>query len=1074
MKSVKKVFVMFTVIFTLVMTIIPPSFAMGVLQDITTKGDTPANWPEGFAPYTNSSGVPIFDPASDVHPIDVDITSGVDRGIGNLPSMYVASDDTNFFVRLRLKGNPYDRKGGFLSSVWFVKVAVNGEAKATIGLDGKSPHTDYVYIANADGTNVQPIYKTTADGSTVPGTRITPAENGHYFLDFQVPISRITDMVPSITASTPVQFFFGSSKAANLSVINKDWMNPSDGTGNTEEYSGLASVSLNTQYLTVSIDGGNSKQYSTTNNKVTGRSSLASGTVSLVVNNTPAVSVPISNHSWSYDLPSSITANNGIYKASATVTESGKNSAATQDIMILDNSDTLLINGGANAITNSKTPVLSGIYAGSHSNNVRIRVYIDGNEITPNTGADRNTTNLTWTQSANLVSPYDGKAFSVRVDWTDTGNKATLFATATQQLTYKEGITLSPVSVNISPITGDAKPVISGTSGGSDKVEVRVDGKTVEIAQPDSSGNWKVPALEQPLSIGNHIVSAIVRNSAGNTAIDSEPYTVSGSAITIDNGLTTASNDPAPTIRGNTNAADGSKVTITIDNSSKYEAIVKNGRWEIQVPNNTPLFEGIHTVAAAVNNVSASQQLTIDTTTIVEILTPDSTTKDGRPLFSGTAELGATVELLVAQESGQLVFVKNLQADSDGKWQFTPTDELPKGSYQIRATASDLNGNDAEKTSTFTITEATVSITKIDNITRVVDYGTSLDDAVKALGSEVIVYLQDGKTSKVGITWSKTAEPEYKGDTPGSYVFKGALGMLPVGVDNNNLIPVPTGTVTVKEKPTVSIKSVTPVEATVANGTTLEAAKSALGSTVPVTLENGVTVDVPITWSPKSTPAYDGTTAGKYVFTGTFGSLSSTIDNLRDVAAPSGTVEVLTPQTVSIEGVPPITKIVPIETGIDEAKKALGNMVAVNLAGGGSIDIPVTWSEVSVPNYDGHNRGEYVFDGTFGPLPIGVDNHNQVATPKGTIKIYSNAADITAFSFAEETKPAQINAVDKTILAEVKNGTSLEQLKASFTLSQYARGANISEDSQVSGITANNFSTPVTYTVTAEDGTKQD
>jgi hypothetical protein len=114
-----------------------------------------AAWPDTFTPYT-TGGQTIFDKASDEHPIDVDITSGVDNGIGNLPSVYVASDNTNFFVRLRVKGNPYDRKGGFLSSVWEVQLAAQSGSswvqKATIGIDGKSPSTDYVYIANANGT----------------------------------------------------------------------------------------------------------------------------------------------------------------------------------------------------------------------------------------------------------------------------------------------------------------------------------------------------------------------------------------------------------------------------------------------------------------------------------------------------------------------------------------------------------------------------------------------------------------------------------------------------------------------------------------------------------------------------------------------------------------------------------------------------------------------------------------------------------------------------------------------------------------------------------------------------------
>ncbi|WP_156158096.1 hypothetical protein, partial [Gordoniibacillus kamchatkensis] len=252
---------------------------------ITTLGDNPAAWPAVFTPYTDSNGNYIFDPAGEpgISPIEVDVASGVDEGTGNLPSMYVASDSTNFFVRLRLKGNPYDSKGGFLSSVWEVQLAVNGVKQATIGVDGKSPSVDYVYIANANGTNAQPIYMTTTPGgNTVPGTRITPAENGQYFLDFQVPISRITQMAPAITASTPVQLYFGTSKAANLSVINKDGMDLAPGVSG-------AATQLNAVAPTVVINGGASKQYgsATSATTMTGKSSLSSGTVTVTIDGTP-------------------------------------------------------------------------------------------------------------------------------------------------------------------------------------------------------------------------------------------------------------------------------------------------------------------------------------------------------------------------------------------------------------------------------------------------------------------------------------------------------------------------------------------------------------------------------------------------------------------------------------------------------------------------------------------------------------------------------------------------------------------------------------------------------------------
>ncbi|MCW2277547.1 Ig-like domain-containing protein [Heliophilum fasciatum] len=86
--------------------------------------------------------------------------------------------------------------------------------------------------------------------------------------------------------------------------------------------------------------------------------------------------------------------------------------------------------------------------------------------------------------------------------------------------------------------------------------------------------------------------------------------------------------------------------------------------------------------------------------------------------------------------------------------------------------------------------------------------------------------------------------------------------------------------------------STAPAAITVPNGTPIDTAKTKLGTTVKVTLSNGSTIDVPITWSADSKPAYNGTVAGDYVFDGTFGTLPDGVINTDNVPAPPGTVTV--------------------------------------------------------------------------------------------------------------------------------------------------------------------------------------
>ncbi|WP_139996742.1 S-layer homology domain-containing protein [Paenibacillus paridis] len=87
-----------------------------------------------------------------------------------------------------------------------------------------------------------------------------------------------------------------------------------------------------------------------------------------------------------------------------------------------------------------------------------------------------------------------------------------------------------------------------------------------------------------------------------------------------------------------------------------------------------------------------------------------------------------------------------------------------------------------------------------------------------------------------------------------------------------------------------------------------------------------------------------------------------------------------------------------------------------------------------------------------------------------TVAPPSSANDIVAFSFAAQNNPAAINTTAQTVAIEVKHGTNLNGLKATFTLSAGA-SAKVGSIAQVSGTTGNDFTSPVIYTVTAQDGT---
>ena len=94
---------------------------------------------------------------------------------------------------------------------------------------------------------------------------------------------------------------------------------------------------------------------------------------------------------------------------------------------------------------------------------------------------------------------------------------------------------------------------------------------------------------------------------------------------------------------------------------------------------------------------------------------------------------------------------------------------------------------------------------------------------------------------------------------------------------------------------------------------------------------------------------------------------------------------------------------------------------------------------------------------------------NSAYTNIATVEVaQSNETNIITFSFAEQTSAAVINTTDHTVSVEVAAGTDIASLVPTFTLSA---GATTDVASEV----ARDFTNPVTYVITAEDGsTTQD
>jgi trimeric autotransporter adhesin len=124
-------------------------------------------------------------------------------------------------------------------------------------------------------------------------------------------------------------------------------------------------------------------------------------------------------------------------------------------------------------------------------------------------------------------------------------------------------------------------------------------------------------------------------------------------------------------------------------------------------------------------------------------------------------------------------------------------------------------------------------------------------------------------------------------------------------------------------------------------------------------------------------------------------------------------------------------------------------------------DVPVIIAGVAAGNYHA-----YAVD-----IPAG-----NVSAPSTNVVVITEASklkSILAFSFNQLSPPVIGQIIGTDISLTVKVGTPITALVATFTLSPLSK-AYVGAIQQVSGTTPNDFTSPVTYRVTAEDGSFTD
>ncbi|MCU4677759.1 Ig-like domain-containing protein, partial [Catenovulum sp. 2E275] len=166
-----------------------------------------------------------------------------------------------------------------------------------------------------------------------------------------------------------------------------------------------------------------------------------------------------------------------------------------------------------------------------------------------------------------------------------------------------------------------------------------------------------------------------------------------------------ATNDETPVISGETNAPEGSVISINLVDAqgttqNLQAQVLADGSWQVEA--GEPVAQGRFTVSAqtqdAVGNVSnASITAIFSTEELPEIsLNPIGLVNDVTPIISGTssAQVGSEIRVIVEDSNGaQQLFITNVNADSS--WSIEIENPLAEGIFSIDASVFDETGNTA-------------------------------------------------------------------------------------------------------------------------------------------------------------------------------------------------------------------------------------------------------------------------------------------------------------------------------------------------------------------------------------------
>ncbi|WP_050548752.1 Ig-like domain-containing protein, partial [Pseudoalteromonas sp. BSi20429] len=471
-----------------------------------------------------------------------------------------------------------------------------------------------------------------------------------------------------------------------------------DSVGNETTVSDTTTIDTQAPLLTIQNVG----DVSDLTPELQGTSNEIGGTVTLTITDSEGINQTLStvvgsDGHWAIEVSTALA--QGDFSVVASITDAAGNESTANSSGNVD-TITPVITVDALGLGNDSTPVISGTSTEPTGTVINIVITDSNGDEHP----------ITATVDANgdwqATSPElpDG-SYSVQASITDAAGNTD---SAVQSGTIDS---LAPTLVlDTVGATNDSTPTISGSTNAPEGTVISIsvsDGTTTETftATVQADGSWSAD-VPNALTDGPLTIAASVSDSAGNITTLSENATLNTTAPSISINVLVDTNDTTPEIRGTSDAADGTTISLTFEDSAgnitTVDTTVTGGVWSVDAP--TDLAEGEYTVTATVddglgNIGSATETGEIDLTAPSLVITNNGVGNDTTPTIAGTSDApqGSEVTIVVTDSNGAAQTI-NATVLANGTWSIPVPVALAEGAYTVSASVEDVAGNEATAT----------------------------------------------------------------------------------------------------------------------------------------------------------------------------------------------------------------------------------------------------------------------------------------------------------------------------------------------------------------------------------------